>query len=176
MSTKCHPKNVHEKSPKKRTSRGHFCPRDVAKSVHEMSPLLSTRCHLLCPRNVCHPCAAADVAVFYFAKSRQDHSLAGPTSCVGPVVGVEAHQSCRPNYHASMLEVQPHGLATDCNANADNWSKFSYYPAMNRFFAKTAYFYIHLRKKCCSISSKQRGIGSLKLGHLNWACTACHVV
>ena len=55
MSTKCHPKNVREKSPKKRTSRGHFCPRDVAKSVHEMSPFLSMRCHLLCPRDVCHP-------------------------------------------------------------------------------------------------------------------------
>ena len=55
MSTKSHPKNVHEKSPKKRTSRGHFCPRDVTKSVHEKSPLLSTRSHLLCPRDVCHP-------------------------------------------------------------------------------------------------------------------------
>ena len=55
MSMKCHPKNVHEKSPKKRTLRGQKCPRDVAKSVHEMSSLLSTRCHLLCPRDVCHP-------------------------------------------------------------------------------------------------------------------------
>ena len=55
MSTKSHPKNVHEMSPKKRTSCGQKCPRNVTKSVHEMLPLLSTRCHLLCPRNVCHP-------------------------------------------------------------------------------------------------------------------------
>ena len=55
MSTNCHQKHVHEKSPKKRTFCGHFCPRNVAKSVHEMSPLLSTKCHLICPRNVCHP-------------------------------------------------------------------------------------------------------------------------
>ena len=48
MSTRIHPKNVHEKSPKK-------CPRDVTKSVHEKSPLLSSRSHLLCPRDVCHP-------------------------------------------------------------------------------------------------------------------------
>ena len=31
------PKNVHEKSPKKRTFRGHFCPRNVTYYVHEMS-------------------------------------------------------------------------------------------------------------------------------------------
>ena len=49
------PKNVHEKSPKKRTSSGQKCPRDVTKSVHKMSPLLSTRSHPLCPRDVCHP-------------------------------------------------------------------------------------------------------------------------
>ena len=55
MSTKCHPKNVHKKSPKKRTFCGHFCPQYVAKSVHEMSPLLVTKCHLLCPRDVCQP-------------------------------------------------------------------------------------------------------------------------
>ena len=35
------------------------------------------------------------------------------------------------------------------------------------------HIYIHLRKKCWSISSKKRSIGSLKLGHQNWACTAC---
>ena len=28
-------------------------------------------------------------------------------------------------------------------------------------------------RQCWSLSSKQRGIESLKLGHLNWACTAC---
>ena len=49
------PKNVHEKSPQKRTSSGQKCPRDVTKSVHEMSPLLSTRSCPLCPRDVCHP-------------------------------------------------------------------------------------------------------------------------
>ena len=61
MSTKCHQKNVHEKSPKQRTFCGHFCPRDVAKSVHEMSPLLSMKCHLLCPRDVCQ-----GVTVFWY--------------------------------------------------------------------------------------------------------------
>ena len=66
MSTKCHPKNVHEMSPKRRSSRGQKCPRDVAKSVHEMSPLLSTRCHLLCPRNVCHPRAILSCGLYFF--------------------------------------------------------------------------------------------------------------
>ena len=56
---------------------------------------------------------AADIATFYFAKSRQDHGLAGLTICGNPGAGVEAHQSCRSNYHASMLEMQPHGLATN---------------------------------------------------------------
>ena len=55
MSTRIHPKNVHENSPKKRTSLGQKCQQDFTKSVHEMSPLLSTRSHLLCPWDVCHP-------------------------------------------------------------------------------------------------------------------------
>ena len=54
---------------------------------------------------------AADVGAFYFAKSRQDHGLAGLTICGNPGAGVEAHQSCLSN--ARMLEIQPHGLATD---------------------------------------------------------------
>ena len=37
MSTRIHTKNVHEKSPKKRTSRGQKCPREVTYYVHEMS-------------------------------------------------------------------------------------------------------------------------------------------
>ena len=50
-----HPKNVHENSPKKRTSRGQKCPRKVTKGVHKNSPFLSTEIRPLCPREVCHP-------------------------------------------------------------------------------------------------------------------------
>ena len=66
MSTRIHPKNVHEKSPKKTTFRGQKCPREVTKKVSTRNhPLamstrsrpfwkkVSTRYH--CPRNVSIP-------------------------------------------------------------------------------------------------------------------------
>ena len=50
MSTRCHPKNVHEMSPKK-------CPRDVIQNVHEMSPKKYPRdVTQKCPRNVTQKC------------------------------------------------------------------------------------------------------------------------
>ena len=45
MSTKIHPKNVHEMSPKK-------CPRKVTQKEDFSWTLLSTRCHQKCPREV----------------------------------------------------------------------------------------------------------------------------
>ena len=52
MSTRIHPKNVHENSPKKEdfswtkvsTKCHQKCPLDVTSFVHEMSPIMSTRC------------------------------------------------------------------------------------------------------------------------------------
>jgi hypothetical protein len=45
MSTRIHPKNVHEKSPK-------TCPRKVTQKEDFSWTLLSTRCHQKCPREV----------------------------------------------------------------------------------------------------------------------------
>ena len=56
----------------------------------------------------CH--AVADVLVFYFAKSRKDQGLASLTICGNPDAGAEVLQSCRLNYHASMLEIQPSAI------------------------------------------------------------------
>ena len=56
MSTRNHPKNVNEKSPKKRNSSGQKCPRKFVKSVHENSPILSTKFRLLCSLEFCHLC------------------------------------------------------------------------------------------------------------------------
>ena len=54
MSTRIHPKNVPENSPKKRNSRGHKCPREFVKSVLENSPIRSTKIRLLCLREFFH--------------------------------------------------------------------------------------------------------------------------
>jgi hypothetical protein len=63
MSTRIHPKNVHENSPKKRTSCGQKCPRKFTKSVQENSPFLSTKIHPLCPREVCYPCKVTSMSI-----------------------------------------------------------------------------------------------------------------
>ena len=55
MSTRIHLKSVHENSPIQRNSSGQKCPREGRESVHENSPLLSTRIPLLCPREFFHP-------------------------------------------------------------------------------------------------------------------------
>ena len=64
-STKCHQRNVHEQSPKKRTFCGHFCPRDVAQ---------------MCPRDVCHPYNGAHMVIlFVWVKNSITHLKSVPT-------------------------------------------------------------------------------------------------
>ena len=92
MSTKIHPKSVHEKSPNWVTFRGQKCPRDVtknvhgkspSKNVHGMSPILIKSVHEMSLSTKClHPKSGIDVGptVINLAFFSRPYSLIkGPT-------------------------------------------------------------------------------------------------
>ena len=74
MSSRIHPKNVHENSPKEKN-----CPREVTKSVHENSPsenvhynspvLKKMSSRIQCPREIRH-----SIFTLMYASERRDNS------------------------------------------------------------------------------------------------------